>query len=134
VRFVLSRGYNACGEDAMVKVKRIYEAVEKADGFRVLVDRVWPRGVSKERAHLDLWLKDVAPSDALRKWFGHDPKRWAEFAAKYRKELRDKNGIVGQLKKLEAEHGTVTLLYSAHDQEHNQAVALQEFLKGTRGS
>jgi uncharacterized protein YeaO (DUF488 family) len=134
VRFVLSRGYNACGEDAMVKVKRIYEAAEKADGFRVLVDRVWPRGVSKERAHMDLWLKDVAPSDALRKWFGHDPKRWAEFAAKYRKELRDKKEMVRQLRQFEAEHGTVTLLYSAHDQEHNQAVALQEFLNGSRGS
>jgi uncharacterized protein YeaO (DUF488 family) len=134
VRFVLSRGYNASGEDAMVRVKRIYEAAEKADGFRVLVDRLWPRGVSKERAHMDLWLKDVAPSDALRKWFGHDPKRWTEFAAKYRKELRDKKEIVGQLKKLEAEHGTVTLLYSAHDQEYNQAVALREFLKGADAS
>jgi uncharacterized protein YeaO (DUF488 family) len=104
----------------MVKVKRIYEAPEKGDGFRVLVDRLWPRGVSKERAHLDLWLKDVAPSDALRKWFGHDPKRWAEFAAKYRKELRGKKEVVQQLRQLEAEHGTVTLLYSAHDEEQNQ--------------
>jgi len=118
----------------MVKVKRIYEVPEKADGFRVLVDRVWPRGVSKERAHLDLWLKEVAPSDALRKWFGHDPKRWAEFATKYRKELRGKKETVRQLKQLEAEHGTVTLLYSAHDEEHNQAVALSEFLKGARSS
>jgi uncharacterized protein YeaO (DUF488 family) len=118
----------------MLKVKRIYEEVEKGDGFRVLVDRLWPRGVSKARADLDLWLKDVAPSDALRKWFGHDPKRWMEFAAKYRKELRDKKEIVGQLQKLEAEHGTVTLLYSAHDQEHNQAVALREFLEGARAS
>jgi uncharacterized protein YeaO (DUF488 family) len=134
VRFDLSRGYNACGEDAMVKVKRIYEAAERSDGFRVLVDRLWPRGVSKERAHLDLWLKDVAPSDALRKWFGHDPTRWAEFAEKYRKELRDKKEIVGQLKKLETEHDTVTLLYSAHDQEYNQAVALRELLRGARAS
>jgi uncharacterized protein YeaO (DUF488 family) len=118
----------------MLKVKRIYEAVEKGDGFRVLVDRLWPRGVSKERAHLDLWLKDVAPSDALRKWFGHDPKRWVEFAAKYRKELRGKKEMVHQLRQLEAEHGTITLLYSAHDEEHNQAVALSAFLKGARSS
>jgi uncharacterized protein YeaO (DUF488 family) len=116
----------------MLKVKRIYEAPEKGDGFRVLVDRVWPRGVSKERAHLDLWLKDVAPSDALRKWFGHDPKRWTEFAAKYRKELRGKKEMVRQLKQLEEEHGIVTLLYSAHDEQHNQAVALRNFLKGAR--
>ncbi len=118
----------------MLKLKRIYEAPEKGDGYRVLVDRLWPRGVSKEWAHLDLWLKDIAPSDALRKWFGHDPKRWAEFATKYRKELRGKKEIVRQFKKLEAEHGTVTLLYSAHDEEHNQAVALGEFLKGARAS
>jgi uncharacterized protein YeaO (DUF488 family) len=134
VRFGLSWGYNACREDTMVKVKRIYEEPEKGDGFRVLVDRVWPRGVSKERAHLDLWLKEVAPSDALRKWFGHDPNRWAEFAVKYRKELRGKKEMVRQLKKLEAENGTVTLLYSAHDEEHNQAVVLSEFLKGIRSS
>jgi uncharacterized protein YeaO (DUF488 family) len=118
----------------MFKVKRIYEAPERGDGFRVLVDRVWPRGVSKERAHLDLWLKDIAPSDALRKWFGHDPKRWAEFAAKYRKELKGKKELVQQLRQLEAEHGTITLLYSAHDEEHNQAVALSAFLKGARSS
>ena len=118
----------------MLKMKRIYEAPEKSDGFRVLVDRLWPRGVSKERAHLDLWLKDIAPSDALRKWFGHDPKRWAEFATKYRKELRRKKETVRQLKQLEAEHGTVTLLYSAHDEEHNQAVALREYLNGTGSS
>jgi uncharacterized protein YeaO (DUF488 family) len=118
----------------MLKVKRIYEAPEKADGFRVLVDRLWPRGISKERAHLDLWLKDVAPSDALRKWFGHDPKRWAEFAAKYRKELRGKKEMVRQLKQHEGEHGTVTLLYSAHDEQHNQAVALSQVLKGSRAS
>ena len=118
----------------MLKVKRIYDPPEKSDGFRVLVDRLWPRGVSKARAHLDLWFKDVAPSDALRKWFGHDPKRWSEFAAKYRKELRGKMEMVRQLKKLEAEYGTVTLLYSAHDEEHNQAVALSGFLKGARSS
>jgi len=118
----------------MLRIKRVYEPTEKSDGFRVLVDRLWPRGVSKERAHLDLWLKEIGPSDALRKWFGHDPKRWKEFAAKYRKELSGKRELVQQLKKLESEHGTVTLLFSAHDEEHNQAVALREFLKGSRAS
>lgn len=118
----------------MLKIKRIYEAADNRDGFRVLVDRLWPRGVSKERAHLDLWLKEIGPSDALRKWFGHDPKRWKEFTAKYGKELSGKKDLVRQLKKFEAEHGTVTLLFSAHDEEHNQAVALREFLKGARSS
>jgi uncharacterized protein YeaO (DUF488 family) len=118
----------------MLRIKRVYEPTGKSDGFRVLVDRLWPRGVSKERAHLDLWLKEIGPSDGLRKWFGHDPKRWKEFAAKYRKELSGKKDLVQQLKQLEAEHGTVTLLFSAHDEEHNQAVALREILKGGRAS
>jgi uncharacterized protein YeaO (DUF488 family) len=120
------------GQEAMLKIKRIYDSPQKDDGFRVLVDRLWPRGVSKEKAHLDLWLKEVAPSDGLRKWFGHDPKRWSEFAAKYRKELAARKDLLRQLKKLEADHGSVTLLYSAHDPLHNQAVALLQFLKGSR--
>jgi uncharacterized protein YeaO (DUF488 family) len=116
----------------MLKIKRIYDSPEKDDGFRVLVDRIWPRGISKERAHLDLWLKEIAPSDSLRKWFAHDPKRWTEFAAKYHKELTGKNDLLRQLKTLEAENGSITLLYSAHDQLHNQAVALRRFLKSAR--
>jgi uncharacterized protein YeaO (DUF488 family) len=116
----------------MLKIKRIYESPEKDDGFRVLVDRLWPRGVSKERAHLDLWLKEIAPSDALRKWFAHDPKRWTGFQGKYRKELARKKDLVRQIKTLEAENGSITLLYSAHDPLHNQAVALSRFLKGAR--
>ena len=116
----------------MFKIKRIYESSEKTDGFRVLVDRLWPRGVSKEQAHLDLWLKEIAPSDALRKWFHHDPARWTEFVAKYRKELGGRKDLVQQIKKLEADHGEVTLLYSAHDPARNQAVALLQFLKGAR--
>ena len=118
----------------MLRIKRIYDSPDRADGYRVLVDRVWPRGVSKERAHLDLWLKDVAPSTELRKWFGHDPKRWSAFAGKYRKELSEKRELVRQLKKLEAEHGTVTLLYSAHDPSHNQAVALGKVLEKVRSA
>ncbi len=116
----------------MLKIKRIYDSPEKDDGFRVLVDRLWPRGISKERAHLDLWLKEIAPSDSLRKWFGHEPERWNGFAAKYRKELAEKKDLVRQVKTLEAEKGTVTLVYSAHDALHNQAVALRQVLKGAR--
>lgn len=116
----------------MLKIKRIYDSAEKSDGVRVLVDRIWPRGISKERAHLDLWLKEIAPSNALRKWFGHDPKRWAGFAAKYRKELAGKTDLVRQIKALETENDKLTLLYSAQDQLHNQAVVLFQFLKGAR--
>ena len=118
----------------MLKIKRIYDLPEKDDGVRVLVDRLWPRGVSKERAHLDLWLKEIAPSDALRQWFGHDPKRWTAFSAKYRKELSRKKDLVRQIKDLEREHGSVTLLYSAHDPLRNQAVVLQRFLKSARSA
>ena len=116
----------------MLKIKRIYDSPQKADGFRVLVDRLWPRGVSKKKAHLDLWLKEIAPSNGLRKWFGHDPKKWPAFAAKYREELTNQKDIVRQIKKIVADHGDTTLLYSAHDPEHNQAVALRQFLKGSR--
>ena len=116
----------------MLKIKRIYDEPARDDGFRVLVDRLWPRGVSKEKAHLDLWLKEIAPTDALRKWFGHDPKRWVGFATKYKSELAGRKDLVQQLKKLEADHGNVTLLYAAHDASHNQAVVLQQVLKGSR--
>ncbi len=112
----------------MFKLKRAYDAAEPADGYRVLVDRLWPRGVSKEKAHLDLWMKEIAPSDGLRKWFGHDPKRWPEFQKRYRAELRKNSALVKQLKELEKQHRTVTLVYSAHDELHNQAIALQAFL------
>jgi uncharacterized protein YeaO (DUF488 family) len=116
----------------MLKIKRIYDAPETNDGFRVLVDRLWPRGISKERAHLDLWLKEIAPSDALRKWFAHDPEKWSGFETKYRAELAGRVDLLRQIKKLEKDHGSITLLYSAHDPLHNQAVALRRFLKGAR--
>lgn len=108
-------------------IKRVYEEPEKTDGFRILVDRVWPRGMTKEKAHVDLWLKDAGPSTALRKWFAHDPKKWDEFKKRYLKELKDKKEIIGQIKE-NAKNGTVTLVYSAKDEEHNQAVVLKEFL------
>jgi uncharacterized protein YeaO (DUF488 family) len=108
-------------------VKRVYEPADKADGQRVLVDRLWPRGVSKAEAALTLWLKEIGPSDALRKWFGHDPERWAEFQKRYDAELEDNQEVVAQLRELLRE-GKVTLLYGAHDEAHNNAVALAEYL------
>jgi uncharacterized protein YeaO (DUF488 family) len=112
----------------MVRVKRVYEGAEKGDGWRVLVDRLWPRGMTKVAAKADVWMKDVAPSDALRKWFGHEPEKWATFQKKYRAELADKKAMIAELKKMEKEHGTLTLLFGAKDEEHNQAVVLAEFL------
>lgn len=112
----------------MIKVKRIYESYDKKDGYRVLVDRLWPRGISKEKAHLDLWLKEIAPSTELRKWFGHDPKKWNEFEKRYKKELDDKKELITQIKELENEHKQVTLLYGARDTEHNEAVVLLKVL------
>ena len=104
-------------------VKRVYEAPAPDDGQRVLVDRIWPRGVSKEEAALALWLKEIAPSDELRKWFGHEAARWAEFQKRYRAELDGNGEAVAQLRGL-LRHGKVTLLYGAHDEAHNNAVAL----------
>ena len=113
----------------MIKIKRVYEEASAGDGMRILVDRVWPRGVSKERARLDDWRKDLAPSTPLRKWFGHDPARWKEFRARYRAELK-RSGQGDALKELAllSRCKTVTLVYGAADEQHNQAVALKEFL------
>ena len=112
----------------MLKVKRIYDRASPDDGKRILVDRLWPRGLKKEDAKIDEWLKDIAPSDELRKWFAHDPKKWKEFKERYKKELKDKDEILARLKK-EMRQGDVTLLYSARDEEHNNAIALKEMLK-----
>lgn len=111
-----------------VKIKRIYDKVDKEDGERILVDRLWPRGISKERAQLNTWLKDIAPSDQLRKWFAHDPKRWKEFQRKYKAELKDKETAIAEMKKIMRKEKKVTLLYGAKDEEHNQAVVLKDFL------
>jgi uncharacterized protein YeaO (DUF488 family) len=113
----------------MLKIKRVYEKAGEEDRFRVLVDRLWPRGMKKETARIDLWMKEVAPSDALRKWFGHEPKKWPEFQKKYRAELAKKRELVAELKSFEKEHGTLTLLFGAKDEEHNQAVVLGEVLR-----
>ncbi len=109
------------------RLKRIYEPAASSDGYRILVDRVWPRGVSKEEAKLDLWLKEVGPSTELRKWFGHEPERYPEFRDRYRREL-EANPAFEQLRREVAEHGTTTLLYGARDEERNQAVVLRELL------
>ncbi len=116
---------------ARIQVKRIYDQPAKSDGFRVLVDRIWPRGISKERAALDLWMKTIAPSTDLRRWFGHDPKRWSEFRARYRKELRDHTTELSELR-AHARKGTVTLLFGARDTDHNEAVVLKEVLSRSK--
>ena len=110
----------------MIKIKRAYEAPSAGDGKRVLVDRIWPRGVTKEEADIDWWAKDVAPSTELRKWFGHDPAKWPEFRERYRKELKGNQELarIGEM----AKSGTLTLVYSAKDEEHNQARVLLELL------
>ena len=113
----------------MLTIKRVYCVVEKSDGFRILVDRLWPRGLSKEKAKIDLWLKDVAPSNELRKWFAHEPKKWSEFKRRYFKELVDnKSELVGLICK-KAKEGVVTLLYAAKNEKYNNAVALKEYLE-----
>ncbi len=115
-----------------LKVKRIYLPAAKHDGFRVLVDRLWPRGLSKKKAVLDHWAREVAPSTTLRKWFGHDPKRWPEFKRRYAAELRANRPAVKERRAILKAHATVTLLFGAHDKEHNQAVVLATHLR--RGS
>lgn len=113
----------------MITLKRIYEPYNKSDGYRVLVDRLWPRGVSKAKAHIDLWLKEIGPSNELRTWFGHKDQRWAEFKKRYKAELRKNKTPLEELKKLAKKHKTLTLLYGAKDEQHNQAVVISEVLK-----
>ncbi len=108
-----------------IKLKRVYEQPDVKDGERVLVDRLWPRGLTKEKAGVDLWLKEIAPSTELRRWFGHDPAKWTEFKRRYRAELKGNKEQVARLKD-EMEKGPVTLLYGARDEEHNEAVVLLE--------
>ncbi len=139
----------------MIQIKRAYVKASKQDGIRILVDHLWPRGVSKEEAHLDLWLKDISPSTKLREWFGHDPKKWPEFKKRYFAELHRQKNVIGhepeqwehfkkkylkdfdkhpdiiaQLKAL-SKHHPITLVYAAHDEEHNNAVALKEYIEHT---
>jgi uncharacterized protein YeaO (DUF488 family) len=111
-----------------LKVKRAYDAPENADGFRVLVDRIWPRGLTKTSARIDLWLKDIAPSAALRKWFGHDPTKWPEFRKRYFRELDEKPEAIAELENLLSKR-RVTFVFSARDNEHNNAIALKDYVE-----
>jgi uncharacterized protein YeaO (DUF488 family) len=108
-----------------IRIKRVYEEPDEFDGIRILVDRLWPRGLTKERACVDLWLKDIAPSTELRKWFGHEPNKWEEFKSRYLGELEENREQIRLLKQ-EMDKGTVTLVYGAKDEEHNEALVLQE--------
>lgn len=112
----------------MIQIKRVYDAPSSKDGLRILVERLWPRGVTKERAAVDLWLKEVAPSPELRKWFGHDPAKWKQFEQRYWKELHGEQEPVETLRS-KAKKGTVTFVYAARDEQHNGAVALKEYLE-----
>lgn len=111
-----------------VQIKRIYEPAEKSDGKRILVDRLWPRGVKRELAQLDDWMKTVAPSTDLRKWFNHDVAKWQEFTTRYTLELKE-NSAVNELLDMVKKNKMVTLLYAAHDEDHNHAVVLLQFIK-----
>ena len=113
----------------MIKIKRVYESFSDQDGFRILVDRLWPRGLSKESARIYLLTTCLAPSDVLRKWFSHDPKKWQEFKSRYQKELNSKKDTISKLRAIEKEKKKITLFYAAKDIEHNNAVFLQEYMK-----
>ena len=115
----------------MIQLKRVYEKPSRRDGLRILVDRLWPRGLTKARAAVDLWLKDVAPSTELRKWFGHDPAKWKQFQVRYRKELRENKDALDLLKE-KSKKSTVTLVYGARDEEHNEALVLKKLLEGRK--
>lgn len=112
----------------MIQLKRIYDSANDDDGYRVLIDRLWPRGLSKGNAKIDLWMKDIAPSTELRKWFHHDPDKWEEFQELYKEELSNNKDLLDQLLKLEKDNNKLTLLYSAKDRERNQAVVLLQLL------
>lgn len=110
-----------------MKLKRVYEESTKEDGTRILVDRLWPRGLTKQKASVDIWLKEIAPSAELRKWFQHDPQKWGEFKKRYLLELKSKKEQIEFLK-MQLKKGTVTLLYAAKDEKHNEAIVLKELL------
>ena len=116
----------------MIRVKRVYEKPSREDGERILVDRLWPRGLTKERAAIKLWLKDAAPSNELRKWFAHDPAKWNPFQTRYRKELGEKEDALKLLKQKSEEH-TVTLVYGARDERHNEALVLKKIIEKHKG-
>jgi uncharacterized protein YeaO (DUF488 family) len=114
-----------------IKIKRVYEQPDEKDGVRILVDRLWPRGLTKEKASVDLWLKEIAPSTELRKWFAHDPDKWKSFRGRYQTEIKHNDGLIKVLKE-KAREGTITLIYGARDQKHNEALVLKQFLERNR--
>lgn len=111
-----------------IRIKRVYEPYDAQEGRRILVDRLWPRGLTKEKAHIDAWLKDIAPSQELRQWFNHDPDKWPEFQKRYTAELKANQAAINRLQD-ELKHGPVTLVYGAKDETHNDAVVLKNFLE-----
>jgi uncharacterized protein YeaO (DUF488 family) len=111
----------------MIKIKRIYEPYSEKDGYRILVDRLWPRGIKKESAHINEWMKEIAPSTDLRKWFNHEPEKWEAFLVKYKAELENST-LLKELIILIKKHKAVTFLYGSKDEQHNQAIALKSFL------
>ncbi len=115
----------------MFRIKRIYETPGEDDGYRILIDRLWPRGFTKERAKVDLWLKEIAPSTELRKWYHHNPERWNEFKSRYQTELTDKRDLILQIEHLEKVHGNITLLFAAKEMEQSQAAVLLNLLNET---
>ena len=117
----------------MIKLKRVYEEDTPDDGVRYLIERLWPRGIRKESLHIDAWLKEAGPSTELRKWFSHDPEKWPEFRRRYSAELDHAKDVWTPIREA-AERGTVTLLYSSHDTEHNNAVALKEYIERKMGA
>jgi uncharacterized protein YeaO (DUF488 family) len=117
--------------ESQVRLKRAYEPAARGDGTRILIDRLWPRGVTKKAAAIDEWMKDISPSTALRQWFGHEPSRWQEFRRRYVREVRDNPDQLRRLRAL-AKQGPVTLVFSARDELHNDAVVLREIVSGKR--
>lgn len=112
----------------MIKIRRIYDPEEPGEHYKVFIDRLWPRGISKEKAGWDEWMKEISPGNELRKWYSHDPAKWPEFKKRYKNELIQKQDELKKLKQLHIKHGTLTLLYSSREKEYNNAVALREFL------
>jgi uncharacterized protein YeaO (DUF488 family) len=125
------RNLSMAGRKATIRLKRAYEEPSQDDGTRILVERLWPRGVSKERAAIDLWPREIAPSAELRKWYGHDPGKWDEFQRRYRAELDQKGDLIDDLKE-RLRQGPVTFVFAAKDEEHNSAVLLKEYLEGAK--
>jgi len=115
----------------MIQIKRIYEQPHSDDGYRILIDRLWPRGFTRERAKVDLWMKEIAPSTELRKWYHHNPERWNEFKSRYQTELTDKRDLILQIEHLEKVHGNITLLFAAKEKEQSQAAVLLNLLNET---